>query len=350
LTMAVTRDDILKALSKVKEPELGKDLVTLNMVKDAAVEGSRVKVTVELTTPACPLKEKILREAEAALRAIPGVREAVVELTHRVAAQKTVPDRQSIPGVKNIVAVYACKGGVGKSTIAVNLAASLALEGCAVGLFDADIHGPDIPLMTGASGPPDTRGEKFVPVIAHGIKLMSMGFLSNENTPMIWRGPLVHGALKQLLMDTLWGELDYLVLDLPPGTGDAPLSLIQLVPLAGVVIVTTPQQAALLDGIKGIAMFKKLNVPILGLVENMSGFVCPHCHQETAIFKKGTGEAEAKKHGIPLIARIPLDPALTDAGDAGIPLVVGLKSSPQARALRWMSQVVAGQISIHNKE
>lgn len=343
-----TLEDVRQAMSTVKEPELGKDLVSLGMVKDVVIEGGKVALKVELTTPACPLKEQIQREVEAALKAIPGVTATDVQLTHRVLQQKAVPNKEAIPGVKNILAVYACKGGVGKSTVATNLAVSLALDGCKVGLLDADIHGPNIPLMMGVNDSPTGEGEKIHPLAAHGVKLMSLGFLIQDDKPMIWRGPMVHGAVRQLLRDTMWGELDYLVVDLPPGTGDAQLTLIQNVPLAGVLTVTTPQQVALLDGVKGIEMFRYLKVPILGLIENMSGFECPHCHHETDIFSKGGGEREAARLKIPYLGAVPLAADMVTAGDTGVPIVVGNPQSAQAKALRWAAKVVAGQISIAN--
>lgn len=347
--MPPTPQDILRALSSVQEPELGKDLVSLDMVKDVRAEGGRVSVTVELTTPACPAKDKMRKDCETVLKGLPGVSTADVSFTHKIL--KPSAPGEGMPDLGNVIPVYATKGGVGKSTVAVNLAASLALDGAKVGLFDADIHGPNVPLMMGVrDATAQAKDKKLIPITAHGVKLMSWGFLADESKPMIWRGPLVNAALKQSLRDTLWGDLDYLVVDLPPGTGDASLTLIQNVPLAGVVVVTTPQAAALVDGIKGIQMFRKMNVPILGLVENMSGFACPHCGKETAIFNKGGGAQQAKDLGIPLIASIPLDPDIVSAGDTGVPLVIGKPSSPQAKALRWMAQIVAGRISVAHME
>ncbi len=344
-----TVEDVLRVMSTVREPELGRDLVSLDMVKDVVVDGDRVSLKVELTTPACPLQDKIQKECEAALKSLPGVRETELRFTHRVLPSKNVADPDAIPGVKNVVAVYACKGGVGKSTVACNVAASLALDGCAVGLLDADIHGPNVPLMMGVRNA-EVTGEdgKLLPVEAHGLKVMSFGFLAGEDAPRIWRGPMVHGAVRQLLRDTKWGELDYLVVDLPPGTGDAQLTLVQSAFLAGVLIVTTPQDVSLLDGIKGIQMFRKMNIPILGLMENMSGFVCPHCHRETDVFSKGGGEEEARRLKIPYLGAIPLDPAVVKSGDSGTPMVIGHPQSQAAKALRWATRVMAGQISVAN--
>jgi ATP-binding protein involved in chromosome partitioning len=338
-------DRLRQALSTVQEPELGKDLVSLGMVKDLRAADGRVSATIELTTPACPLKEKIKKDCETALKSVPGVSSTDVTLTHKI-LKPAVPG-EGMPDLGNVIPVYATKGGVGKSTIAVNLASALALDGARVGLFDADIHGPNVPLMMGV---PDAavqvRDKKLVPVESHGVKIMSWGFLADDDKPRIWRGPLVNAALKQSLRDTLWGDLDYLVVDLPPGTGDAPLTLIQNVPLAGAVLVTTPQAAALQDGAKGIEMFRRMNIPILGMVENMAGFACPHCGKESRIFPKGAGARQAESFKIPLIASIPLDQDMAEAGETGVPVVIGKPSSPQAKALRWMAQVAAGRISV----
>jgi ATP-binding protein involved in chromosome partitioning len=340
--------DILRALSAVQEPELRNDLVSLDMVKDVRAQGDEVTFKLELTTPACPLKDKIVKECEDAVKALPGVKRVSVAVGHRVLSSRPPGERSDLPGVKNVVAVYACKGGVGKSTVSSNLAAAWALDGCRVGLFDADIHGPNIPMMMGVTGNPSGEGKKLFPPSAHGVKLMSMGLMVDDASPMIWRGPMVHGAVKKLLRDTDWGDLDYLVVDLPPGTGDSQLTLIQTVPLAGVVVVTTPQDVALADGVKGIGMFRKLKVPILGLLENMSGFVCPNCSHETDVFGKGGGEKEAARLKIPYLGAVPLDPGIVRSGDKGVPVVVGAPASVSAKALRWAAQIVAGRISVAN--
>lgn len=338
-----------RALSRVQEPELGKDLVSLDMVRELRWEGGRAAAVVELTTPACPLKEKIRKDCEAALRSVPGVTSTEVTLTHKVL--KPAAPGEGMPDLGNVIPVYATKGGVGKSTVAVNLAVSLALDGAKVGLFDADIHGPNVPYMMGrGDAVARVADKKLMPVENHGVKMMSWGFLSDDNKPRIWRGPLVNAALKQSLKDTLWGELDYLVVDLPPGTGDASLTLIQNVPLAGVVFVTTPQKASLDDGKKGIEMFRKMSVPLLGMVENMAGFACPHCHQETRIFPAGAGARQAEAFKIPLLASIPLDPDVAEAGEVGVPVVAGKPASAQAKAFRWMAQIVAGRISVMHME
>lgn len=342
-------DPLLSALSRVQEPELGRDLVSLGMVKDVGLRDGHASATIELTTPACPAKGRIKADCEAALRSVAGVSSAEVQLTHKILKPPVPGD--GMPDLGNVIPVYATKGGVGKSTVAVNLAVSLALDGAKVGLFDADIHGPNVPQMMGVEGASAlVKDGKLLPVEAHGVKIMSWGLLADEGKPRIWRGPMINAALKQSLRDTLWGDLDYLVVDMPPGTGDAPLTLIQNVPLAGVVFVTTPQKAALQDGVKGIEMFRKMNVPLLGMVENMASFACPHCHEESRIFPAGAGARQAEAFKIPLLASIPLDPDVAEGGESGRPVVAGHPASPQAKALRWMAQVVAGRISVMHME
>lgn len=343
-----TTDDIRTALSKVEEPELHKDIVSLNMVKEISQDNGNVSLVVELTTPACPMKDELENRIKKAVSALSGVRGVKVEFTARVAAARPVTGKMEIEGVKNVVAVYACKGGVGKSTVASNLATALVRQGAKVGLLDADIYGPNIPIMMGVSDRPQAApNNKIAPLLSHGVKLMSLGFLTDANTPMIWRGPMVHGAVQQLLRETAWDDLDYLIVDLPPGTGDAQLTLVQSVPLAGVVIVSTPQAVCLTDGVKGIEMFRKLKVPILGLVENMSGFECPDCHHTTDIFSKGGGQKEADRFEIPFLGAIPIDPRIVRGGDTGRPIVVDQPDSATAKIFMQLAGRVAANISIH---
>lgn len=346
-----TIEEIRKALSQVQEPELRQDLVSLNMVKNIHFENGVISTTIELTTPACPLKDEIKKDIEKVLMKLPGVQGTQIEFTARVQQSRAVTGKMPIEGVKNVVAVYACKGGVGKSTISTNLSVSLARMGAKVGLLDADVHGPNIPMMMGVSGRPDvSEKNRITPLANFGVKVMSLGLLKDMTLPMIWRGPMVHGAIQQLLRDTEWGELDYLIVDLPPGTGDAQLTVIQTTPLSGVVFVSTPQQVCLSDGIKGINMFKKLNVPLLGLVENMSGFTCPECHHTTDIFSKGGGEGEAKEYGIPFLGAVPIDPQVVIGGDTGKPVVISHPHSKAAEALVKMSERVAANISVVQHE
>lgn len=346
--MAVTEASILAALRLVNDPELHKDLVTLDMVKDLRIDGDRVMLKVELTTPACPLKDKIEGDVRAALLAVPGVKAVEVAWGAQVRSSSgKAPQGDLVPGVKNIVLVGAGKGGVGKSTVAINLAVSLANCGAKVGLLDADFYGPSMPIMTGLANqrPKSIDGKILEPMQAHGISVMSIGFLVEPDQALVWRGPMLHSALIQLLRDVNWGSLDYLILDLPPGTGDVPLSLAQAVRSAGVVLVTTPQDVALSDVLKAKIMFDKVNIPILGLVENMSTFVCPHCQKETAIFASGGGEKAAAAMAIPFLGQVPLDLAIREGGDAGLPVAAGMPSSPQAQALMDVAKRVAGQVS-----
>jgi ATP-binding protein involved in chromosome partitioning len=335
----------LEALKKVMDPELRRDLVSLGMIKDLAVDGEVVRLKVELTTPACPLKDTIGRDVHAALK---GAGFARIELSWgaQVRGAPGVSQAALTPGVKNIVLVGAGKGGVGKSTVAVNVAVGLARLGAKVGILDADIYGPSIPILTGLTErPTSSDGKKLDPLTAHGVKVMSIGFLIDPDQALIWRGPMVTGALLQLLRDVNWGELDYLILDLPPGTGDVPLTLAQNVRAAGVVLVSTPQDVALADVIRAKLMFDKVSIPILGLVENMSSFVCPHCRQETAIFAKGGARAAAEKMGIRFLGEVPIDLAIRQGGDDGVPVVAGAPDSPQAHAFLTVSGNVAGAVS-----
>jgi len=269
---------------------------------------------------------------------------------HSHPGQQTQPTAPLLPGVKHVIAVSSGKGGVGKSTVAANLACALTLTGAKVGLLDADLYGPNIPMMMGSTSGPEQKDGKIVPVESYGVKLISMAFLVPEETALVWRGPMVHQYLQAFFRDVLWGELDYLLLDLPPGTGDVQLSISQMVPLAGAITVTTPQEVALHDVRKGIAMFQKVNVPLLGIVENMSSFVCGHCGERTDIFSHGGGERAAEKFGIPFLGRIPLDPAIRDGGDSGHPIVVENPASPQAAAFRDIAQKIIAQLGGTGKE
>jgi ATP-binding protein involved in chromosome partitioning len=344
---ALTEADVLKALSTVQEPELGGNLVARNMVKDLVIDGTKVSLTIELTTPACPLKDEIESRVQAALRPI-GVEEVVLAWSSSIRrATPTSQGPQMLPGVKNIIAVASGKGGVGKSTISVNLAVALAKTGASVGLLDADITGPNIPMMIGAEGQPvASPSGKITPIEAHGVKVISIQFFLPEGQPVVWRGPLVGGAIQQFLRDVDWGDLDYLVVDLPPGTSDAQLTLAQSVPLTGAVLVTTPQQVALSDVAKALAMFKRVSVPILGLVENMSGFVCAHCGEVTDIFGRGGGEAYAAENGIDFLGGVPLDITLRQGADVGVPAVAQTQPGPAAAALEHIARAIAGKVSI----
>lgn len=342
--MNVTSEAVLAALSKVQEPELHKDLVSLNMVRDIVVDGGEVNFTVMLTTPACPLKSKIEKEAREAVAAIPGVTSVHVKLDSNVPSDGRTRGILDLP-IRNAIAVASGKGGVGKSTVAVNLAVVLAQSGARVGLLDADIYGPNVPTMMGIDRLPAPVGDKLSPALAHGVKLMSIGFLVKPDQPLIWRGPLLHSAIRQFLTDVQWGELDYLVIDLPPGTGDAVLSLAQSLPLSGGVIVTLPQQVSLDDARRGLEMFRQLDIPVFGVVENMSYLELPD-GQKMDIFGSGGGERMAREAGVPFIGAIPMDPSVRQGGDNGKPVVVSHPDTPVANALRKVAEDVAAKISV----
>lgn len=342
--MNVTSEAVLAALSKVQEPELHKDLVSLNMVRDIVVDGGEVNFTVMLTTPACPLKSKIEKEAREAVAAIPGVTGVHVKLDANVPSDGRARGILDLP-IRNAIAVASGKGGVGKSTVAVNLAVVLAQSGARVGLLDADIYGPNVPTMMGVDRLPAPVGDKLSPALAHGVKLMSIGFLVKPDQPLIWRGPLLHSAIRQFLTDVQWGELDYLVIDLPPGTGDAVLSLAQSLPLSGGVIVTLPQQVSLDDARRGLEMFRQLDIPVFGVVENMSYLELPD-GQKMDIFGSGGGERMAREAGVPFIGAIPMDPSVRQGGDNGKPVVVSHPETPVANALRKVAEDVAAKISV----
>ena len=342
-----TKEDVLKALSQVQEPELHKDIVTLNMVQNLTVEGGVVRFDYVLTTPACPLKGMMQLEAETAVKKVPGVTDVKINMTAKVNKDPRIGQILS-SGIKNIIAVGSGKGGVGKSTVACNLAVSLAAEGAKVGLMDADIYGPNQPQMMGVGDwePEVSENNKIDPPVGYGVKVMSMGFLMEPDSPVIWRGPMLHGAINQFFKDVIWGELDYLIVDMPPGTGDVQLTLCQSVPLAGAVIVTTPQSIALSDVRKAAAMFNKLKVPMLGVVENMGTFHCPHCGKDSHIFSEGGAQKLADMHNIPLLGQVPLDPLVCQTGETGKPVSITHPDSAPAKAFRDIARKTAARVSV----
>lgn len=342
----IEESQVLEALSTVIEPELHRDLVTLDMVGDIEIDGGNVDFEITLTTPACPLRGQIEQEAREAVMGIPGVESVNVRFDSSVPQDNRLFDQVQLR-VRNAVAVASGKGGVGKSTVAANLAVAMAQDGAEVGLLDADVYGPNIPLMLGvANRQPRVINEKIQPVEAYGLKVMSMAFLVSEEQPVIWRGPMLHGAIRQFLSDVDWGELDYLIVDLPPGTGDAQLSLSQSLPLTGGVMVTTPQDVALADVVKGIGMFRELKVPVLGVIENMSYFVAPDTGTQYDIFGQGGGRKVADRMGVPFLGEVPIDPRVREGGDTGTPIVVQAPDSPAGKALREIAQNLAAKISV----
>lgn len=327
---------VMQALSTVQEPELHNDLVSLNMIRDLTIQNDQVAFTIMLTTPACPLRGQMEQESvEAIKRMVPGVNQVQVRFDAQVRGDSRIAGKLNIP-VKNIIAVASGKGGVGKSTVSTNLAVSLALDGAKVGVLDADIYGPNIPLMFGLSGKPRVENNKMVPLEAHGVQVISMGFLMPEGEAVVWRGPMLHKAIQQLFVDVRWGELDYLIVDLPPGTGDAQLSLAQSTPLTGAVIVTQPQEVAISDARRGAAAFARLEVPMIGVIENMSG----------EIFGSGGGQKAAQLIGIEYLGSIELDPRIRTGGDTGKPIVVEAPDSAAAQSIRTLARKIAARISV----
>ncbi len=344
----LTESNILEALKIVRDPDLNKDIVSLNFVKDIKIEGKNVSFKIELTTPACPVRDEFKKLAETAIRSqIDGVENLAIEMTASVRANNIQQHIDLLPNVKTTIAVASGKGGVGKSTVAVNLAVSLALDGAKVGLLDADIYGPSIPLMMGINERPNIHNQKLVPLEAHGVKVMSIGFLIDPSQAVIWRGPMVSGAVKQFMSDVDWGELDYLVFDLPPGTGDIHLTLVQTIPLTGSVVVTTPQDISLADARKAYAMFEKVNVPVLGIIENMSYYICNHCGHREDIFHTGGGKKAAGELGVPFLGEIPIYTPIRIGGDVGKPIVVSEPEAPQSKIIRQITRNMAAQLSIH---
>lgn len=342
----VTVDQVLGSLKKVVDPELHKDIVSMGMIKDLSINDGKVAFTLELTTPACPFNSEIEGDVRSAIASL-GVKDLNMRVTARVMEGRSLSLDELLPGVKNIIAVASGKGGVGKTTVSVNLALALASTGAKVGLLDADIYGPSVPLMLGLKASPEVVNNKIQPPEVDGVKVISMGFFYEQSQQAgIYRGPIVSGIVKQFLTDVSWGELDYLIIDLPPGTGDAPLTIAQTIPITGILIVTTPQDVAMNVAVKAIGMFNKLNVPIVGVVENMSYLQCPHCHQEVYIFGKGGGKKISEDFNIPFVGEIPLHPEIREGSDIGKPAVLSSPNSLQAQAFTKTAKLIAGRISI----
>ncbi len=342
----INESAILDALRAVKEPDLGRDIVSLKFVKDLRIEGGAVAVGIELPTHGSPLKDRLREQVRDAVARVPGVTSVDVTMTAQV-RQNLGPDwnKPAVPGIRNIIAVGAGKGGVGKTTVAVNLAIALSQSGARVAMIDGDVYGPNVPIMLGIQTQLTTDGQKIIPAEQYGIQLVSMAFLTQDDSPVIWRGPMLHGVIQQFFREVAWRDIDYLIVDMPPGTGDIALSLSQSVPVAGAVVVTTPQTVSLADTRRAIKMYEKLNVPPLGLVENMSHFVCPVCQTESDIFGKGGGQALAEELRVPFLGRIPIYEPIRIGGDTGVPIVVGEPKSPAAAAFRAAASQLATQLA-----
>ncbi len=347
----LTEAVILQALSKVQDPELHRDIVSLGMVKDLSVDHGKVSFTVELTTPACPLRETIETDCKKALAQVPGVAGLDIRFGAQVRGSKAGAGQTDLlPTVKNVVLVAAGKGGVGKSTLAANLAVALNMHGAAVGLLDADIYGPSVPIIMGVKGEPkkiEVDGAyKIAPAIAHGVPVMSIGFFLDPDQAVIWRGPMLGKALHQLMADVHWGDLDYLVVDMPPGTGDVQITFSQQLKVSGALLVATPQDVALADVVRAKSMFDKVMIPIVGIVENMSYFICDGCGKKHEIFSRGGARRAAERFQIPYLGEIPITPALREGGDAGVPILIQDPKSEVSKSFLEIAARLAGQLSI----
>ena len=345
--VAIREDSVLDALRAVMDPDLNRDIVSLNFIRNLKIEGTTVSFDVNLTTPACPVKDRLREQSkQAVLTKVPGVKDVLVNMTSEV-RRAPAPDTSVLQNVRNIIAVGSGKGGVGKSTVAANLAVSLAGSGARVGLLDADIYGPSIPILMRAGHPAEPRADNVIePGLAHGVKLMSMGYMSPGDQPLIWRGPMAHKALQQSLLGVNWGELDYLVVDLPPGTGDVHLTLVQTASVTGAVIVSTPQDVGLQISMKTLRMFQQTKVHLLGIVENMSTYVCPHCGARDDLFGHGGAKRAAESLGVPFLGEIPLDAAIRRYSDEGTPVVLAEPESPSGKAFQEIAGKLAQQVSI----
>jgi ATP-binding protein involved in chromosome partitioning len=338
---------VLDSLRQIIDPDLRKDIVTLGFIKDLRIDAGDVSFRIVLTTPACPVKEQMESQANDIVRSLDGVNAVNITMDAEVPQGRGIANNVAVPGVKNIIAVSSGKGGVGKSTVAVNLAVALAQNGAKVGLMDADVYGPNVPIMLGAAGTePKVFNNQLVPAEAHGIRMISMALLVPRDKPMILRGPMLHGVVRQFLSDVNWGELDYLIVDMPPGTGDVQLSLAQLVPVQGAVLVTTPQEVSLSDVRRAVKMFEQVNVPVLGVIENMSYFIAPDTGNKYEIFGKGGGQKLADEYGLNLLGEVPLGMEVREGGDTGVPVVISAPDSPQSAAFRHVAEEVARQVSI----
>jgi ATP-binding protein involved in chromosome partitioning len=343
---SVDKDAILAVLRTVKDRASDRDIVSLNFVRDVEIKGAVVKFKLVLPIPASPSKAKLEQAAREAVESLPGVETVEVSLESRIPKAGPSQGKQSVQGIGNIIAVSSGKGGVGKSTVAVNLAVALARFNAKVGLLDTDVYGPNVPIMVGVNKEPVVQGQKLVPLEAYGVKVMSLGFLNPGDRPVVWRGPMLHTAVRQFLYDVQWGDLDYLIVDMPPGTGDAQLSLAQLVPVQGAVLVTTPQEVALADVRKALNMFEQVHIPVLGIVENMSYFVCPNCSEKHEIFGSGGGEELARRYNTRLLGQIPLAVSVREGGDRGVPIVIGDPDGEQAGAFFQIAENVASELSL----
>jgi ATP-binding protein involved in chromosome partitioning len=342
----VSVDQVLSSLRSVVDPELHKDIVSMGMVKDLTINNGKVSFNLELTTPACPFNSDIEQDVRNAIANL-GVKELDLKVTARVMEGRAISVDELLPGVKNILAVASGKGGVGKTTVSVNLALALAKTGANVGLLDADIYGPSVPLMLGLRASPEVINNKIQPPVSEGVKVISMGFFYEQSQQAgIYRGPIVSGIVKQFLTDVNWGDLDYLIIDLPPGTGDAPLTIAQTIPITGILVVTTPQDVAMNVAVKAVGMFNKLNVPIVGVVENMSYLECPHCKEHIHIFGKGGGQRVSAQFNVPFIGEIPLHPQIMEGSDIGKPVTTSEPNSMQSLAFSKVAKMIAGRISI----
>lgn len=343
----VTEEIVLNSLRQIIDPDLKKDIVKLGFIRDLQIDGGNVAFRIVLTTPACPVKEEMETQATQLVRGLEGVTNVKVTMDAEVPQGRGIANNIAIPGVKNIIAVSSGKGGVGKSTVAVNLAVALAADGAKVGLMDADVYGPNVPMMLGtAFDQPEVVNGQLMPTQAHGIKMISMALLVPPDKPMILRGPMLHGVVRQFLSDVNWGELDYLIVDMPPGTGDVQLSLAQLVPVQGAVLVTTPQEVSLSDVRRAVKMFEQVNVPVLGVIENMSYFIAPDTGNRYEIFGRGGGQKLCAEYNLNFLGEVPLGMEVREGGDTGVPVVVSFPDSPQSAAFRHVAEEVARQVSI----